>query len=227
MCTPGNPTVLRGDTIRQAPRRIGERLPATAAGVARDTTDIQRKDRTLMLRNTSTEYGLITIALHWLVAVATIGLFILGLWMTELDYYDAWYNRGPELHKGIGILLLIAVVLRLAWRWLDPIPGPEPTHAPWERRLARITHAALYLLLIAMMIAGYLISTADGRPIDVFGLFSAPALISGLDNQEDIAGEIHELLAYALIGLAALHALAALKHHIIDRDRTLGRMLGR
>lgn len=180
-----------------------------------------------MLRNTSTDYGVVAIALHWLVALAVIGLFGLGLWMTELDYYDAWYKRGPALHKGIGILLFLVVTFRLAWRRLDPVPQPEPTHAPWERRLARITHAALYLLLFAVTIAGYLISTADGRPIDVFGLFSVPALISGLDNQEDIAGEIHELLAFGLVGLASLHALAALKHHFIDRDRTLRRMLGR
>lgn len=180
-----------------------------------------------MLRNTPTGYGLIAIALHWLVALAVIGLFTLGLWMTELDYYDAWYKRGPELHKGIGILLFLVLVLRLVWRRLDPMPQPEPTHAPWERRLARFTHTALYVLLFAVTMAGYLISTADGRPIDVFGVFSVPALISGLDNQEDIAGEIHELLAFGLVGLAALHAAAALKHHFVDRDRTLRRMLGR
>lgn len=180
-----------------------------------------------MLRNSTTNYGLVAIALHWLVAAAVIGLFGLGLWMTGLDYYDAWYKRGPELHKGIGILLFGAVTLRLVWRRLDPPPQPERTHAPWERRLAGIAHFLLYALLFAVMVAGYLISTADGRPISVFGLFEVPATLSGLPEQEDIAGEIHEWLAFALIGVAALHALAALKHHFIDRDRTLKRMLGR
>ena len=180
-----------------------------------------------MLKNTATEYGRVTIALHWLVALAVISLFGLGLWMTSLDYYDAWYKRGPELHKGIGVLLFLVVAFRLAWRWLNPVPAPEPTHAAWERRLAGIAHAALYVLLFAVMIAGYLISTADGRPIDVFGLFSVPATLSGLENQEDIAGEIHEILAFLLIGLTLLHAAGALKHHFIDRDRTLRRMLGR
>lgn len=180
-----------------------------------------------MLKNTSTDYGFVAIALHWLVALAVLGLFILGIWMTGLDYYDAWYERGPDLHKSIGVLLLIAVAIRLAWRRLDPTPGPVATHAPWERHLAGTTHIALYALLFAVMIAGYLISTADGRPVHVFGLFSVPATLSGIDNQEDIAGEVHELLAYILIGLATLHAFAALKHHFIDRDRTLRRMLGR
>jgi cytochrome b561 len=180
-----------------------------------------------MLKNTSTDYGLIAIALHWLVTLAVIGLFALGLWMTDLDYYDPWYERAPDVHKSIGVLLFITVVLRLAWRWMNPVPRPEPTHAVWERRMAGIAHALLYALLFAVMIAGYLISTADGRPIQVFGLFAVPATLSGIENQEDIAGEIHEVLAFILIGLAAVHALAALKHHYFDRDRTLKRMLGR
>lgn len=180
-----------------------------------------------MLKNSATSYGLVAIALHWLVALVVVGLFALGLWMTELEYYDAWYERGPDLHKGIGILLFITVAFRLVWRWLNPRPAPEPMHKPWERRLAGIAHALLYVLLFAVMIAGYLISTADGRSIEVFGLFSVPATLSGIENQEDIAGEIHEVLAFILIGLTLLHTAAALKHHFIDRDRTLKRMLGR
>jgi cytochrome b561 len=76
-------------------------------------------------------------------------------------------------------------------------------------------------------LSGYLISTADGRPVDVFGIFTLPATLSGLPNQADTAGDLHLAMAIAVIVLAALHALAALKHHFIDRDRTLRRMLGR
>lgn len=180
-----------------------------------------------MLKNSSTDYGVIAIALHWLVALTVIGLFISGLWMTGLDYYDAWYQRGPELHKGIGVLLFILLVFKIAWRWLDPVPKPDAAHAVWERRAARGAHILMYALMFAVSITGYLIPTADGQPLQVFGLFSVPAILSGIDNQEDIAGEIHELLAFGLVGLAIAHALAALKHHFIDRDRTLKRMLGR
>jgi len=75
------------------------------------------------------------------------------------------------------------------------------------------------------MISGYLISTAKGKPIDVFGLFELPATLHGLDGQEDIAGMVHEYLAYSLIALAVLHAAGAIKHHVIDKDKTLIRML--
>lgn len=179
-----------------------------------------------MLKNTPNRYGLISISLHWLVAVTVIGLFALGLWMSELEYYDTWYQRAPDVHKGIGILLFLVMLLRVAWRAINSKPQPETNHAAWERRLAGIAHTLLYLLPFAVMIAGYLISTADGRPIDVFGLFEVPATLSGGENQEDIAGEAHELLAFTLIGLVVLHAGAALKHHFIDRDNTLKRMFG-
>jgi cytochrome b561 len=85
----------------------------------------------------------------------------------------------------------------------------------------------LYVALFALMIAGYLISTADGVGISVFGLFDVPALVSNLPNQADTAGEIHLYIAWAVVIFAGLHGLAALKHHFIDRDATLIRMLGR
>jgi len=180
-----------------------------------------------MWRNNQEAYGLIAVGLHWLIAAVVIGLFALGLWMVELGYYDPWYNRAPELHKGIGVLLALTLVVRLLWRQINPQPAPDPGHASWERRTARAVHGLLYLLLALVMLSGYLISTADGRAIDVFGWFAVPATLSGLPNQEDWAGELHLILAITLIVLAAIHALAALKHHFLDRDGTLLRMLGR
>jgi len=178
-------------------------------------------------RNTEQTYGWVAVLFHWVVTLVVIGLFALGLWMVDLTYYDPWYRRGPYIHKSIGILLFLIVFLRLAWRLLNPRPLPLPHHSPLEQRFAGIAHVALYGLLIAVMIAGYLISTADGKSIEVFGLFSVPASITSIDQQEDIAGDIHWWLAITLISLAAVHALAALKHHFLDRDHTLLRMLGR
>jgi len=178
-------------------------------------------------RNSPLRFGLVSILLHWAVALTVFGLFGLGLWMGGLDYYSPWYRTAPDIHKGIGILLFLVMLLRLAWRLFSPPPGPLASHGPLVRLASRAGHGLLYLGLFALMIAGYLISTADGQPIEVFGWFQVPALVSGLPDQADVAGEAHELLAWALGGLAVLHALAALKHHFIDRDATLVRMLGR
>ncbi|MFO7809683.1 cytochrome b [Guyparkeria sp.] len=174
-------------------------------------------------RNRETGYGLVAISFHWLVAFAVIGLFALGWWMVELTYYDPWYRQAPNMHKAIGVLLFLVLTARLLWRWFNP--SPCPLGKPWERRAARVVHGAFYVLLFALMTAGYLISTADGSAIDVFGLFSVSATISDLPEQEDIAGDVHRWLAWTVIGLTALHALAAVKHHIFDRDDTLRRML--
>ncbi|MGB5834199.1 MAG: cytochrome b [Thiohalocapsa sp.] len=180
-----------------------------------------------MWRNTETSYGLVSILVHWLVAAAVVGLFSLGLWMVGLTYYSDWYRTAPAIHKGIGVLLFGTVVLRLGWRLLSTRPAHLPSHSALERRAAGVAHVLLYLLLFAVMTSGYLISTADGRPIDVFGLIQVPASITGLPAQADTAGDVHFILAITLVSLAAIHALAALKHHFVDRDQTLMRMLGR
>ncbi|MGD8931372.1 MAG: cytochrome b [Chromatiales bacterium] len=177
------------------------------------------------MRNRPEGYGLVAILLHWLVALGIIGLFSLGLWMVDLTYYDAWYREAPAIHKGIGIGLFLIMLGRVLWRLSNPRPADTPDLSLLERKLAHGAHLLLYLLIFAVMASGYLISTADGRPIEVFGLFAVPALISHLPDQADIAGKIHLYLAVSLISLAGLHALAALKHHFIDRNRTLTKML--
>ena len=177
-------------------------------------------------RTTQDHWGWLSITIHWLTALTVFGLFGLGLWMTSLDYYHPWYHEGPELHKGIGILLFILTLLRIVWRRIEGKPAPLPSHSTRERAIARYVHALLYFLLISVMLFGYLISTADGRSIEVFGWFAVPATLYGIDKQEDIAGVIHLTLAMVLIGVVILHALAAIKHHVIDKDRTLIRMLG-
>jgi cytochrome b561 len=83
----------------------------------------------------------------------------------------------------------------------------------------------MYVLVFAIMLSGYLISTADGRAIEVFGWFAVPATLQGIDGQEDVAGDVHFYLAVTLMVIVGGHALAALKHHFIDRDPTLRRML--
>lgn len=194
----------------------------TPSSVANDAA----ADERIGLRNTPRGYGLVAIMLHWLVALAVIGLFSLGVWMTGLGYYDDWYKRGPDLHKSIGIVLFIIMLARVLWSAKNIKPEDEPGSSAWQRRAAHGMHRLLYVLPFALVISGYLISTADGRAIEVFNLFSVPATLTGIANMEDVAGEVHWYLALILIGLAGVHALAALKHHFIDRDRTLIKMLG-
>ncbi|WP_061238540.1 cytochrome b [Ectopseudomonas composti] len=178
-------------------------------------------------RNTPATYGFVSVLLHWLVALAVFGLFALGFWMVGLSYYDPWRQSAPDLHKSIGIVLFAVMLLRVLWRLFNPSPAALSSHGQLTRLASKLGHGVLYLGLFGVMISGYLISTADGRGIEVFGLFSVPATLSGIAQQEDIAGAIHEYLAWGLVIFAGLHGLAALKHHFIDRDSTLLRMFGR
>lgn len=168
-------------------------------------------------------WGFSMVIIHWLSAIAVIGLFALGWWMVDLTYYSDWYKTAPYIHKSIGILLAVLTLFRVFWRLTHKRPAPLGSQK--EQWMSAMAHYLMYLLLILLFTSGYLISTADGRGIEVFNWFVIPGFGSVIENQEDLAGDIHEWLAYTLIALAALHALAAFKHHLIDKDKTLTRMI--
>ncbi len=169
-------------------------------------------------------YNLVARAMHWISALAIIGLFAVGLWMVDLSYYSEWYRTAPHYHRSIGILLAIVTVARIAWKHITASPKAEGK--AYEVAAAKLAHAVMYVLLITIFITGYLISTSDGRGIEVFNWFTVPGAGELFPNQSDLAGEIHFYSAWAVILIAGLHALAALKHHFIDKDNTLRKMLG-
>ncbi|WP_432460021.1 MULTISPECIES: cytochrome b [unclassified Agarivorans] len=179
----------------------------------------------MQFRNTANGYGFISIMIHWLATIIVLMLFGLGLFMVDLNYYSSWYQTAPMIHKSVGILLFILMVFRLCWRYLNPQVLSLENHHPLEKRGAKVGHFLLYSVMFVLMVSGYLISTADARPISVFDWFEVPATLHGIPQQEEFAGKVHAFLAWSLIALAAGHALAAVKHHFVDKDRTLIRML--
>ncbi|WP_415912959.1 cytochrome b [Neptuniibacter sp. QD37_11] len=169
-------------------------------------------------------FSLLARSIHWVTALAVVGLFGLGFWMVELDYYNEWYQTAPELHKSIGLGLFGLTLFRIIYVSLKPTPSIEGFR--FERIVAKCTHLGLYVLLLTIFASGYMISTADGRGMEFFGLFEIPSAGEFIENQEDVAGAIHAYAAWALIGFAGLHALAALKHHFVNKDNTLKKMIG-
>ena len=128
-------------------------------------------------------------------------------------------------HKSVGITILALAILRLLWRRLSPGPALPTSLKRYERLLANVTHHGLYLLLFLTPLAGWLMSSAKHYPVSWFGVVQLPDLISPNASAYLVLHEAHELLAYAIAGLAALHAAAALKHHFILKDGVLKRML--
>lgn len=180
-----------------------------------------------ILRNNDQQFSLLAKSIHWLSALLVVFLFALGLWMTDLDYYSDWYQKGPNLHIGIGVCLAVVTIFRLIYRATAPFPKPVPGTTPAVALAGKAAHLGLYVLLIILFISGYLIVTAEGEALDVFGWFTIPSLFTSENNLQDTAGEIHEWLAFTLIGLASLHAAAALWHHFKLHDATLMRMITR
>lgn len=181
----------------------------------------------MRFKNSSTTYGLVSVVLHWLIAIVVIGMFALGYWMVDLGYYDPWYHKAPALHKSIGAALFLVLVFRVVWRLINHSVQPVASHSPWVRAGAKIGHLLMYVMLFTIVFSGYLISTADGVGIPVFGLFDIPASIQGLPDQADLAGFFHKYVAWGLMFVVFIHAAAALKHHWFDRDETLVRMFGK
>ena len=179
-----------------------------------------------MIKNSTDSFGLISKLLHWSMAILLTGLFAVGLYMTGLDYYDPLYHSLPWWHKSFGLLTLFLLLLRFLWKLANPDPLPLKSHEKWEVTLAHLLQKAFYLLILLIGVTGYLISTAKGKGIEFFNWFDVPALTSAIEEESaDFIGETHEFLAILLAILVVLHALAALKHHFIDKDKTLKRMI--
>lgn len=180
----------------------------------------------MRLGNTEKAYGLVSQLLHWVMLPLIWGLFGLGLIMTSLDYYHPWYHSAPWWHKSIGLVTLLLLGIRMIWPLIQRKPLPLNAHKSWELLAARITHALLYLLLLIICASGYLIATLKGQGIDFFGYWEIPALFDSLEDPEDLMGSLHLWAALILFALSLLHAAAALKHHVVDKDATLKRMIG-
>ncbi|WP_260261692.1 cytochrome b [Vibrio intestinalis] len=171
-----------------------------------------------------TNYNGVARSIHWLSALVIIGMFAVGLWMVDLSYYSEWYRTAPHWHKSIGILLAALTLFRLVWKHVTASPKVEGNR--FEKVASKLVHMLMYLVLVMLFVSGYLISTEDGRSIDVFNWFAVPGAGALFEGQADLAGQIHFYAAWTLIIMAALHAAAALKHHFINRDNTLRKMIG-
>jgi cytochrome b561 len=176
-----------------------------------------------MLKNKKDSYGLVAILLHWLSAIIIFGLFGLGYWMVDLNYYSEWYKTAPMIHKSIGMILFVIILFRLFWKVVNI--KPIAIGNKFEIKISKIVHFVLYLLMLVIFISGYLISTGDGRGIEIFNLFTIPAFNELIENQETIMGVIHKYSTYSLMFLVTLHALAAIKHHFINKDNILKRII--
>ncbi|MEO8739714.1 MAG: cytochrome b [Casimicrobiaceae bacterium] len=168
-------------------------------------------------------YGMPAIALHWLTALLIVCGFSLGLSMVGLPISRQklqWY----AWHKWIGITIWLLTCVRLAWRLGHPAP-PLPPMPAWQRRAAALSHGLLYVLLLCIPVSGWLYSSATGVQVVYLGLVPLPDLVARDRDLGRVLRTVHETLNFTLLAVVCLHAAAALKHHFVDRDTVLSRML--
>lgn len=151
--------------------------------------------------------------------------------MMGLGWLAVSYPTSPakiqlfNLHKSLGLFVLVWVILRLAWRLTHAAPAPPPGMRPLERRAARLSHAGLYCLMVAMPVSGWVINSAADFPLRWFGLFLVPSLTGPDEQLQDAAETVHFVLFWTLLGVVLLHAAAALHHHLVRGNDVLLRML--
>ena len=174
-------------------------------------------------QSTGARYGGVAQSLHWLMALMLIGSFSLGLYMADLPV-SPLRLRLFSYHKWIGVLAFLVVVLRLAWRWTHTPPALPPSMPQWEKRAAQISHRLLYVFLFAAPLTGWLMSSAKGFQTVLFGVLPIPDLLHKNPPLGEALTVVHVGLVYMLLGVIAVHVLAALKHHFFDRDDVLARM---
>jgi cytochrome b561 len=161
--------------------------------------------------------------LHWFIAITIIGLFAVGLYMTGLEKENALRPTMYGLHKSFGALLLSLVVLRIVVRFATAIPPMPLRFAKWERGLAHVVHFVLYCLMIGVPLSGIFMSNSWGHGVSMFGL-ELPRLFPENRDIAPLSSEIHEILAFTIIGLVVLHALGVIKHRFVDKHDILYRM---
>jgi cytochrome b561 len=160
----------------------------------------------MKLLNTRSRYGLVSLALHWVIVLGIIGQWALA----EADVLT--------LHQSLGMIILVLAAVRLAWRALNPVPGWPADMKPYEITLARVVHVAFYVLLFAIPLSGWALASVEDEPLRFFGWFDLPRIVVG---SEDTLEEVHEVLFNVLVALAVLHVAGAAKHWLARRSRPI------
>jgi cytochrome b561 len=177
-------------------------------------------------------YSVVAVVLHWLIGIAIVAMIAAGLIMTNMTPGSTAQFQLYQLHKSVGITVLLLSFVRLAWRLMHPVPPLPTTLKPWEHVAARVTHFGFYVLMIAVPFTGWAMVSASvfNIPTLLYGVIPWPHLpfLPDLANKEPIEealSEIHELLAFGIVALLILHIGAALKHHFVLKDDVVTRMM--
>lgn len=176
------------------------------------------------LAKESVGYTAMAVVLHWLMVALLVAQYAIG-WTMPAIHRDTQPETLINLHLSVGALILVLLILRLLWRLTHPVPPPPAGLPGWQNTASSLVHWLLYLLLIVVPLLGWMNASARGWSVTLFQVVPLFPLVEKGSPLGRSAGDVHVLLSYALIGVAALHILAALYHRFVLRDEVLRRML--
>ena len=162
--------------------------------------------------------------LHWLIAGHMIGLIVSGWWIVELSFYSSWYYLAPTLHKSFGVMVFLMGLILLLNKFRKR-PPPLESHTKLEKLASKFAHLLLFASLITIPVSGYIFTTFTGQNVSIFNTFDIPAVLVTSEKIRDLAIEFHIYASLSITAVVAAHVGGALKHHLLDKDRTLRRML--
>lgn len=171
-----------------------------------------------------TRYTRTAVALHWLMALLLIGLFGVGIYMSDLPL-SPQKLKIYSWHKWAGITAFLLVAIRLAWRAGHRPPALPAGMPAWQKTASHALHHLMYLLMVAIPVSGWLMSSAKGFQTVYFGILPLPDLLSKNKELGDLLETVHSSLNFTMAALVVAHIGAAVKHHLLDRDEVLMRML--
>lgn len=169
-------------------------------------------------------YTRTAIVLHWLIALMIVVNFGLGLTMADMDLspqklkFFSW-------HKWVGVTIFMLVCLRLLWRLGHPAPALPLSMPAWQARAAHLSHILLYVLMFVIPLSGWLYSSAAGKTVVYLGIVALPDLVAADKSLAETLKDVHEYLNYVFAAFVLMHIAAAWKHHLVDRDDVMSRML--
>lgn len=175
--------------------------------------------------NGANGYTATAIGLHWLIAFGIFAAFGLGLYMTGIPGLTPTKLKLFSWHKWLGVTIFAVAVLRVLWRATHAAPPVAAGTPAWQARAAAAAHHLLYVLILVVPLTGYFYSLSAGVPVVYLGLWKMPVLIEANTTLKPILQAVHAWLNYLMAGIVLLHAAAAIKHQLIDRDGTLARMI--
>jgi len=179
----------------------------------------------LKIRNSPTDYGLVSRSVHWLLAIAIVCLIPIGWYLTQLNNESVRYWRLLELHEMLGLCVFILFLFKLGWTFISPNPDAVPGLARWEQILARVVHSFFLFAFALLPVSGYIYVASGNDPIELYRLITLPALPSLTKPTAELIYTIHSYTAYTCAALVLVHFMAALKHHFADGNTVLKRML--